>query len=189
MSRVSCKFDSVLRLGPAAPIPSVGDPEPHSVAGFRRWVKPRDAKHAAGRIARQLRHKGFSHAGIGIVMLWSSAVAHGLLVFGGQLQGPGILSSISRHGGREQVLDDEPGGCARMLAGSTIRKRTTPQCARNGSNLVRFGRQQTVVGGKEDHHDRWSTFFEYVVIAYGDWRLFFRMLCGENSCTCGERQA
>jgi antirestriction protein ArdC len=45
--------------------------------GVRPWMKPWDAEHAAGRITRPLRHNGIPYAGINVVMLWSSAVAHG----------------------------------------------------------------------------------------------------------------
>ncbi len=46
----------------------------------------------------------------------------------------------SRHGVCEFILDEEPGGCARMLAGRTVRNWLKPQCAGNGSELVRVGR-------------------------------------------------
>ena len=45
--------------------------------GVRPWVKPWSVEHAAGKIARPLRHNGTPYSGVNILMLWSSAVAAG----------------------------------------------------------------------------------------------------------------
>ena len=45
--------------------------------GVRPWIKPWDAEHAAGRIARPLRHNGQAYSGINTLMLWASAVEQG----------------------------------------------------------------------------------------------------------------
>ncbi len=45
--------------------------------GTRPWFKPWNAEHAAGRIARPLRHNGQPYSGINVLMLWSDAVAKG----------------------------------------------------------------------------------------------------------------
>lgn len=42
-------------------------------AGVRPWLKPWNAKYAAGRITRPLRHNGQPYKGINILMLWASA--------------------------------------------------------------------------------------------------------------------
>jgi antirestriction protein ArdC len=45
--------------------------------GVRPWFKPWNAKHAAGRITRPLRHDGQRYQGINILMLWASAESQG----------------------------------------------------------------------------------------------------------------
>ena len=45
--------------------------------GVRPWMKPWNAEHAAGRIAKPLRHNGQPYNGINILMLWSAAVSEG----------------------------------------------------------------------------------------------------------------
>lgn len=45
--------------------------------GVRPWLKPWNAKHAAGRITRPLRSNGIPYQGINVIMLWSEAVARG----------------------------------------------------------------------------------------------------------------
>jgi antirestriction protein ArdC len=45
--------------------------------GVRPWFKPWNAEHAAGKIARPLRHNGIPYQGINVVMLWSTSVAKG----------------------------------------------------------------------------------------------------------------
>lgn len=45
--------------------------------GVRPWLKPWNAEHAAGRIAKPLRFNGQAYNGINILMLWSAAVAQG----------------------------------------------------------------------------------------------------------------
>ena len=45
--------------------------------GVRPWLKPWNAEHAAGRIARPLRANGIPYQGINVLMLWSDAVAKG----------------------------------------------------------------------------------------------------------------
>jgi len=42
-------------------------------AGVRPWFKPWNAKHAAGRVSRPLRHNGTPYNGINILMLWAAA--------------------------------------------------------------------------------------------------------------------
>ena len=43
--------------------------------GVRPWVRPWNAEHAAGRIARPLRHNGRPYNGINVLSLWASAMA------------------------------------------------------------------------------------------------------------------
>src|SRR6266536_1513531 len=43
--------------------------------GFRPWVRPWNAEHAAGRITRPLRHNGKPYSGINVLSLWASAMA------------------------------------------------------------------------------------------------------------------
>jgi antirestriction protein ArdC len=45
--------------------------------GVRRWLKPWNAEHAAGRITRPLRGNGIPYNGINVIMLWSAAMAAG----------------------------------------------------------------------------------------------------------------
>lgn len=45
--------------------------------GVRPWMKPWNAEHAAGRIARPLRSNGIPYRGINIVMLWMEAMDKG----------------------------------------------------------------------------------------------------------------
>jgi antirestriction protein ArdC len=45
--------------------------------GVRPWMKPWHAEHAAGRIARPLRHNGIPYKGINVIMLWSASVTKG----------------------------------------------------------------------------------------------------------------
>lgn len=45
--------------------------------GTRPWLQPWNAEHAAGRIARPLRHNGIPYRGINVVMLWSAATMKG----------------------------------------------------------------------------------------------------------------
>jgi antirestriction protein ArdC len=42
--------------------------------GVRPWVRPWNAKHAAGRITRPLRHNGQPYSGINVLTLWMSAL-------------------------------------------------------------------------------------------------------------------
>jgi antirestriction protein ArdC len=48
-------------------------------AGVRPWMKPWHAEHAAGRIARPLRHNGQKYSGINILTLWMSAESQGFV--------------------------------------------------------------------------------------------------------------
>jgi antirestriction protein ArdC len=43
--------------------------------GVRPWARPWNAEHAAGPIARPLRHNGQPYSGINVVSLWASAFA------------------------------------------------------------------------------------------------------------------
>jgi antirestriction protein ArdC len=45
--------------------------------GVRPWLKPWNAAHTDGRIARPLRHNGLPYSGINILMLWASAIEQG----------------------------------------------------------------------------------------------------------------
>jgi antirestriction protein ArdC len=45
--------------------------------GVRPWLKPWNAAHTDGRIARPLRHNGLPYSGINILMLWDSAIEQG----------------------------------------------------------------------------------------------------------------
>jgi antirestriction protein ArdC len=45
--------------------------------GVRPWLKPWNAKNAAGRITRPLRHNGKPYNGVNILMLWASAESQG----------------------------------------------------------------------------------------------------------------
>jgi len=45
--------------------------------GVKPWHRPWEAEHAAGRIARPLRHNGTPYKGINILMLWASAESQG----------------------------------------------------------------------------------------------------------------
>ena len=45
--------------------------------GVRPWLKPWHAEHAAGRIARPLRHNGQPYNGMNVIMLWAEAVEKG----------------------------------------------------------------------------------------------------------------
>jgi antirestriction protein ArdC len=47
----------------------------HLEKGVRPWVRPWNAEHAAGRIARPLRHNGKPYSGINVLSLWASAMA------------------------------------------------------------------------------------------------------------------
>ena len=47
----------------------------HLERGVRPWVKPWTAEHAAGRIARPLRHNGKPYSGINVLSLWAYAMA------------------------------------------------------------------------------------------------------------------
>ena len=45
--------------------------------GVRPWLKPWNAAHTDGRIARPLRHNGLPYSGINILMLWASSIEQG----------------------------------------------------------------------------------------------------------------
>ena len=45
--------------------------------GVRPWLKPWNAEHAAGRIARPLRSTGVPYRGINVLMLWGAAIEWG----------------------------------------------------------------------------------------------------------------
>jgi antirestriction protein ArdC len=45
--------------------------------GARPWLKPWNAQHAAGRIARPLRHNSTPYRGINVLVLWAEAETHG----------------------------------------------------------------------------------------------------------------
>jgi len=45
--------------------------------GIRPWLKPWNADHAAGKIARPLRHNGIPYNGINVLMLWGASVEKG----------------------------------------------------------------------------------------------------------------
>jgi antirestriction protein ArdC len=45
--------------------------------GVRPWIKPWNAEHAAGRIARPLRGNGQAYKGINVLALWASALEQG----------------------------------------------------------------------------------------------------------------
>ncbi|MGC2266613.1 MAG: zincin-like metallopeptidase domain-containing protein [Candidatus Acidiferrales bacterium] len=47
----------------------------HLEKGVRPWVRPWNAEHAAGHIARPLRHNGQPYSGINILSLWMSALS------------------------------------------------------------------------------------------------------------------
>jgi hypothetical protein len=47
--------------------------------GVRPWMKPWNAKHAAGKITRPLRHNSQPYSGINILMLWASAMEQGIV--------------------------------------------------------------------------------------------------------------
>jgi antirestriction protein ArdC len=45
--------------------------------GVRPWLKPWNAEHTAGRIARPLRGNGIPYKGINVLMLWSASMEKG----------------------------------------------------------------------------------------------------------------
>ncbi|OLP54634.1 antirestriction protein ArdC [Rhizobium rhizosphaerae] len=45
--------------------------------GVRPWMRPWHCGHAAGRVARPLRHNGLPYSGMNVLLLWSEAVARG----------------------------------------------------------------------------------------------------------------
>ena len=45
--------------------------------GVRPWHRPWHVEHAAGRIARPLRHNGLPYSGMNIIMLWAEAMEKG----------------------------------------------------------------------------------------------------------------
>jgi antirestriction protein ArdC len=47
--------------------------------GTRPWMQPWNAKHAAGRISRPLRHNAQPYNGINVLMLWASAEMQGFV--------------------------------------------------------------------------------------------------------------
>lgn len=51
----------------------------HLEKGVRPWVRPWNAEHAAGRIARPLRHNGQPYSGINVLSLWMSALSQTLV--------------------------------------------------------------------------------------------------------------